>query len=220
MSGIHTACVKNSSKRREQAGEPEDNELDPPNPNADERRSVPVAANGIQVPPEAGLAQDIGEDGAGRQEYHDGDRHAEDASLPKYPEGLPEGTNRIAFRDDKGHAGEDLPSGKRHDERVEPQDCYEEAVEEAEPETEQSRERHDSVGIDAGFGQHQGPDNGRQTCRRSQRKVDAADKQNQRLTESNEPDEGRLTGHDAKIVRGTENWEPPRRVRVRVRLGQ
>src|SRR3712207_8271125 len=66
------------------------------------------------------------------------------------------------FRSDEGHPRKDLPSGKRDDERVEPQSRDEYPVDESQTQAEEHREWDYEPGMQTPLGQRNGTHDGRE----------------------------------------------------------
>ena len=200
LSRVHAACIENASQGREHSGQAEDDELDPPHANPDERRSFTVAADRVNVTSKAGARENPEKNEACADEGKHRRRDAEDGSLAEDPELRAKRPDRVASGDDEVQAGKHLARRKGHDKWVQPTPGDQRPINQSEPKPEQGGQERHKIGMDSQLRQHQTADNGRESRRRSDGKIDPANQQNESLPEGDETNEGRLSRDDGEIV--------------------
>lgn len=187
LSRVHAACIENASQGREHSGQAEDDELDPPHANPDERRSFTVAADRVNVTSKAGARENPEKNEACADEGKHRRRDAEDGSLAEDPELRAKRPDRVASGDDEVQAGKHLARRKGHDKWVQPTPGDQRPINQSEPKPEQGGQERHKIGMDSELRQHQTADNGRESRRRSDGKIDPANQQNESCPRATRP---------------------------------
>ncbi|MGA7215091.1 MAG: hypothetical protein WBX20_12870 [Terrimicrobiaceae bacterium] len=118
MSGVHAARVKNTRQGSEHPGQAVGEHFDSGNRNADQDGSIPVAADGIDVPAERSQGEHPNKHGCRSQKDGHWKRNGQQLALTENREARPQWPDRITFSDHKRHPAENCAGSECHDEGI------------------------------------------------------------------------------------------------------
>ena len=130
---------QNAAQRARHGAVDEAAHLDAADVDAGEIAGVLIAADGVDLPSEARIFQNIGRDGKHDDHQQHDDRHAEDIAAADKGQKIIADENVLAVGDQIGKAAVDLLRAERGDDRVDAADRNQNAVEQAEQNARQQR---------------------------------------------------------------------------------